>query len=288
MRILPRTIARLTGAAVVLIDHVTKDAEGRGRFAIGGQAKMASLDGAAYVVEVAEALGRGRRGMVTLRVAKDRPGGVRAHAGVFRPTDRTQEAARIVIDSTTGDGISVEVRDPLDQATDGGFRPTHLMQKVSEFVEQAVDPVSTKIIEDGVDGRAETVRKAIALLVQGHYIKVETGARNARLHSSIQPYRETSDPASPSYVTTLPGRPRPTSSHLVPDEVGLTSSQPLRSRAGRDEVNGSETTSTSSRPETPLIVACAKCFRPIPQTLADTTSGRCMACFTDDGEVTTR
>ena len=47
MRAVPRNIAARTGAAVALVDHVTKDADSRGRFAIGGQAKMAGLDGAA-------------------------------------------------------------------------------------------------------------------------------------------------------------------------------------------------------------------------------------------------
>ena len=36
-RALPRRIADRTGAAVVLVDHVTKDADSRGRFAIGGK-----------------------------------------------------------------------------------------------------------------------------------------------------------------------------------------------------------------------------------------------------------
>jgi hypothetical protein len=51
MREVPRTIAQRTEAAVVVVDHVTKGTEGRGRFAIGAQAKMAALDGASYSVE---------------------------------------------------------------------------------------------------------------------------------------------------------------------------------------------------------------------------------------------
>ena len=62
IRKVPKMIADRTGAAVVLIDHVTKDAGNRGRFAIGGQAKMAGLTGAAYTVDVIDPLGRGMRG----------------------------------------------------------------------------------------------------------------------------------------------------------------------------------------------------------------------------------
>jgi AAA domain len=70
IREVPKLIAARTGAAVVLIDHVTKDAGTRGRFAIGGQAKMAGLTGAAYTAEVTAPLGRGLRGEVVLGSAR--------------------------------------------------------------------------------------------------------------------------------------------------------------------------------------------------------------------------
>lgn len=199
MRLLPRTVAKMTGAAVVLIDHVTKDTDGRGRFAIGGQAKMAALDGAAYVVEVVEALGRGRLGQVVLRVAKDRPGGVRAHAGDFRKTDRTQEAARIVIDSSRGDElIHVTVRSPREGGEE--FRPTHLMELVSLLIEEADEAVSVNHIEHAIPGKAQNVRAALALLIREHYVHRDTGARRALMHTSIQPYREARDPKSDRYI----------------------------------------------------------------------------------------
>ena len=113
IRTVPKQIAARTGAAVVLIDHVTKDTSTRSRWAIGGQAKMAGLTGAAYTVEVVRPLGRGMRGEVVLRIAKDRPGAVRPHCGSFSKKDRTQEAARIVVDST-------------GRATDGDYRRAEL------------------------------------------------------------------------------------------------------------------------------------------------------------------
>lgn len=100
MRIFPRTVATSSGAAVVLIDHITKNAETRGRFAIGGQAKLATIDGAAYLAEPIEVLAPGKTGSLTLRVTKDRPGFVRKSSGLYRKSDRTQEAAIFTIDST--------------------------------------------------------------------------------------------------------------------------------------------------------------------------------------------
>ena len=114
MRIFPRTVATASGAAVVLIDHITKNAETRGRFAIGGQAKLATIDGAAFLVEPIEGLAPGKIGRLTVRVTKDRPGFVRKSAGMYRKSDRTQEAAVIVIDSTKAQ-MGYIIQPPTDE-----------------------------------------------------------------------------------------------------------------------------------------------------------------------------
>ena len=113
----PARIAARTGAAVGLIDHVTKDPTSRGRWAIGGQAKMSGLTGASYMVEVARIFGEGLCGEVVLRLGKDRPGTLKRHCGPVRKSDKTQEAARIVIDST--DGHHGGDRQPVE-GLDGG------------------------------------------------------------------------------------------------------------------------------------------------------------------------
>jgi hypothetical protein len=72
---LPRPLAR-AGASVLVIDHVTKSTEQRGRWARGSGAKLAAIDGAAYTIETSEPFSRERSGSVTLRVAKDRHGAI--------------------------------------------------------------------------------------------------------------------------------------------------------------------------------------------------------------------
>ena len=148
---------RATGAAVVLIDHVTKDIWTRSRWAIGGQAKMAGLTGAAYTVEVTGPLGRGMRGEVVLRIAKDRPGAVRPHCGSFSKKDRTQEAARIVVDSTV-EPPTVTIGAPgfdgdEDSCGQNAFRPTNLMQRVSRGDRAA--PGRSDEEQGGREGRGE-------------------------------------------------------------------------------------------------------------------------------------
>lgn len=205
-RILPKQVARATGAAVAVIDHVVKDVEARGRFAIGGQAKMAGLTGAGYTVEIIQPLGRGIRGIIALRVGKDRPGHIRGHAGPFRKTDRTQEAARIIIDSTTNPP-AVTIEPPTQTAdtnetTARPFRLTGLMEKISRYIEQSTQPPTQRQINLAITGK-ESVQKnvtaAINTLITEGWISVHEGPRNSTLHASINPYRQKQDPQSDMY-----------------------------------------------------------------------------------------
>lgn len=112
-RDIPKALARRTGAAVACVDHVSRDVEGRGRFALGGQHKIAGLSGAAFVVEVLSPFGRAMAGTVRVRVGKDRPGHLRAHGGKWRKSDRTQAIADLHLDST-GDELIWHVSAPVD------------------------------------------------------------------------------------------------------------------------------------------------------------------------------
>lgn len=184
IRRVPRRIADETGAAVACVDHVTKSSEGRGRFAIGSQHKMAGLDGVAYTVAPVEPLAPGKRGTVVLRVAKDRPGWVRAHAGAWSKTDRTQEAARIVLDSTTPGETRFEVQTPetLDAATGEAkeWRPTGVMSAVVDYLSAAGETTQTRL-EGAVSGRASTVREAIGFLITDGVVQVTNGPRGSKL-----------------------------------------------------------------------------------------------------------
>ena len=201
MRDFPRRLATTTSAAVVLIDHVTKDAQTRGRFAIGGQAKMNGLDGAAYTVSIAAPLGRGLVGKVILKVGKDRPGAVRAKAGDWKSTDRTQPVCEVTFDSTSGEGIVFSFGRP-DSKAQTSFRPTNYMEKISVELESAGSPVSQNTLLERVSGKAEFKRAALRVLVEEEFVGVKVGARGAQMHSSILRYRESEDPVSDRYDGT--------------------------------------------------------------------------------------
>jgi hypothetical protein len=77
--LMPRRWDR-TGSAVILIDHVVKSKDDRGRYAIGSQHKMAGINGTSYKFELDGDLSPGRHGEVAITVMKDREGAVREFA----------------------------------------------------------------------------------------------------------------------------------------------------------------------------------------------------------------
>ncbi|WP_235020189.1 bifunctional DNA primase/polymerase [Ruania rhizosphaerae] len=241
-RMVPRMLTRRTHAAVILIDHVIKNTDTRGRFAIGGQAKMAAIDGASYSVEIKEPIGKGMSGTVTLRIGKDRPGEIRAHCGKYRATDRTQEAAQVHIDSTNTDQlIRVSIDPPEDNVTDHHhsdddkpFKPTAVMEKLSRILERRGEPMSlrqlhTAFKDDGGRARQSMVTDAINLLVDAAHFTEEQGPNRSRLFTSINVYRQRTDPEADAYVPPLDGLiapsdepPHPGVSRCVPVSPGHT------------------------------------------------------------------
>jgi hypothetical protein len=200
MRRVPRTLARKTGAAVVCVDHVVKNANG-GRFAIGAQAKLAGVDGAVYTVEPIKPLGRGMRGELVLRVGKDRPGEIRPHCGGYRAGDRTQEAALMIVDSTNETGIQVTLRAPEgtpegEPTMWGMVRRTGIMQAVSELLERFPDGLTQRQARNHVKCRSEYVGDALKILVAEKYVESVPyeNRSNYPLWVSIKPYRKRTDP----------------------------------------------------------------------------------------------
>jgi hypothetical protein len=199
MRDVPRRLAKKTQAAVICIDHVVKGKD-RGRFAIGAQAKMAGVDGAVYLVEPEQAMAPGRRGVLTLRIVKDRPGAVRAKCPAYRKEDRSQEAARVILDSTAGDRVTVTVEPPQTAATaaEGSWeRPTEYMERASIALEQhdettvteGARALSTHRFKQLVRGKAQYVALAIEALVREGYVQREQ-IGNGFAHTLVRPYRQ--------------------------------------------------------------------------------------------------
>ncbi|MGC9221759.1 MAG: AAA family ATPase [Solirubrobacteraceae bacterium] len=226
LEILPRRILR-AGSTSLALDHVVKDKEQRGRYAIGAQHKLAGVD-VAYTLEVVEPFGRGRDGVVTVKVQKDRPGGVREFA-------QDAVVATLRATSLAGGRVSLALELPDAQTASATFRPTLVMERVSRYVEGAPG-ASQADIETNVSGRSAVIRKAIQVLIEeGHLLREREGV--AWRHTVSRPFRQDAEAAISST--------RPISSQLVPDEptgVLVHSSRPFK---GEDE-DGTRTTAQDS------------------------------------------
>ena len=179
----PRWFAKL-GAAAVLLDHVVKDKEGRGRWAIGSERKLSGLDGAAYSVDLLRPFGRERTGQAKLTLAKDRCGHVRQHEGAGRAI------AILELEAWPDGKISARLEAPEPSSDrDRPFRPTVIMERVSKTLEGAPAPLSARAVRGQTTGKVETVAIALELLVAEGYVAAEAAGRGAVMHRSLRPFR---------------------------------------------------------------------------------------------------
>lgn len=173
---LPNKITTL-GPAVVLIDHVVKSKEQRGRYALGGVHKLNGLTGASYTFEAIEPFAPGHTGRIKVTVGKDRPGYVRGHSFERKHVG--------VLTLTSGDGGSVTCRfEPPEQRAEGGFVPHGLMAKISAHLSMYDGATKTDL---RALGKAEHVDAAIKELVGTDHVKVTKEGRSYR-HYLLTPY----------------------------------------------------------------------------------------------------
>lgn len=228
LQALPRPIAA-TGAAVLLIDHVVKDREARGRYALGAQHKLAGV-AVAYAVEVLEAPSRARAGTVKVTIAKDRHGHVRGHA-----SGNVIALAKIT-PADDGERVTVELEPPDSTDAHGAFRPTVLMERVSRYVEQQPG-ASRRAIRDDVSGKNDAKDLALATLIDEGWIRSERDGRALR-HYSLEPFDDTAPcPRAPTVPQRAPGT---VESHRAPCPLPLKGA-----RSGHAAPGGT--------PETPTV-----------------------------------
>lgn len=204
------------GPAVIVLDHVPKDKEAPGSYAIGSQRKRAAVTGAAYRVDTLREPAKGRNGKLKLTVAKDRPGN--------RPKGAT--AAEVLIQSTEGMvHIELHVSDAQAAAEAGEkFRPTALMEKVSRHLE-SVGNDSKRGIEKAVTGKGTAVRLAVEVLEEEGWIKA-----GAKGYEVVSEYRAPVD----NYGARPASQARPTASRDAAEEGASPASRGSITRdAGR-------------------------------------------------------
>ena len=120
-RMLPRKCARAC-AAVVMMDHVVKNREARGGYAIGAVHKLNGLNGAMFIIENTDPFGIGLAGRSRVLIRKDRPGQLRRHGILGK--ERLVHYCDLVVKSHGEDFAECSLPAPVPETgTDGTARP---------------------------------------------------------------------------------------------------------------------------------------------------------------------
>lgn len=194
--LLPRWIAD-HGPGVVQIDHVVKDKEKQGRWALGAQHKLAGLDGASYTVKAIQRFGRNKRGVAHISVNKDRAGHVREHARGDHIADFVLDDTGRDIEPGTPHLTTAQLEPPEDHLGDDGFEPTVLMTRLWAYI-SAHPGLSQRALFDAVSGKEKAKKLALELLVSNAHVTVERGPNRAQLHHPGTPYPPDDDPDEPT------------------------------------------------------------------------------------------
>lgn len=179
------------GVTTIVADHLPKDREAPPEYAINSQRKLAGVDVCLRLELTGVPMQRGGKPTsVSVSAMKDRPAGLDRSAGTM--------VGRLRFDPAQDGSVKIEVEMTGGvQAGDmtAAFRPTHLMERTSRFLEVQTGPASQSVVEAEVKGNRDAKRVALRVLVREGYVTRERDGQ-AWMHRSERPYREAEDPAS--------------------------------------------------------------------------------------------
>ena len=175
---------------VLLLDHASTSVAmtgGRKRGAMGNTKKLGNVDVSLHI-KVEQAGAPNRPGKYIITVDKDRSAQLRSISHRSGESDvLTTMVTRMAENETR---LTVTFIQP------GEFRPTHLMEKVSEVLEGSFGmPLSKRQVVERVSGKRDTVILAIDMLVAEGFIERREGPRNSQQHVSLKKFREADDAA---------------------------------------------------------------------------------------------
>lgn len=169
------------GAAPVMLDHVVKNAQNRGHYAIGSERKASG----AIVhlgTRIVTPFGRGRVGASVLECHRDREG--------YLPKPKIG-----LLQLTANDGHNVTFTLKADTpGSSGAFRPTRLMERASEYLQLQHESVAKNHIITSIPGDDKAIRAALDILITEGHAAAHDGPRKAILIEHVRPYREADEP----------------------------------------------------------------------------------------------
>jgi hypothetical protein len=170
--------------STILIDHVVKDGESRGRYAIGSERKLGGAD-VHLGFETIKEISRGSKGKYKLTTHKDRGGFLKRGYLADLNLDSDPDTHNIAWSFT----------EPVSTTDDKGhFRYTKLMQKISRELAGISEPLSKSEVKRRVGGKSDQLGKAIDTMVDEGYMVASEGAHGAMNVLLNRAYTEAEDP----------------------------------------------------------------------------------------------
>lgn len=165
------------GVATIMLDHVVKNTETRGKYAIGSERKVGGAD-VHLGFEVITPISRGHSGLYKIVTHKDRGGYLKR--GTLAELELRSDPVTHAIEWTFR---------PAEEVPEGQeWMPTKVMQKVSLLLERQAEPVTRNSIVAEIGGRKEVVLKAIDHLIRLRYAAEIDGPNRSKLALHARPF----------------------------------------------------------------------------------------------------
>lgn len=176
----------IAGRAVLTTDHVVKDRDNRGRYAIGGVMKLNAASGGAFLLVNVEGLAPGQRGASNLYVTKDRPGGVK-RAGVpagERWDPQVKRVGTLVVDDTRSFVNYTDVAILAPTAEDAPAPSVTLTDRILAAIDSCAGAgrlATLRAVRGEVGGRPTAVADEVERLLNRRILREYPGSHGARV-----------------------------------------------------------------------------------------------------------
>jgi hypothetical protein len=216
------------GIATIMLDHVVKNTETRGAYAIGSERKVGGAD-VHLGFSVITPISRGHNGLYKITTHKDRGGylkrGILAEMELHSHPE-THE-------------ITCQLK-PADTPAEGEvWMPTKVMQHVSEVLERATEPLTYNNVTLEVGGQRKVALAAIGHLVRLGYATETPGPNRSKLLEPTRPFTVLeweNQPVVPVVPGGSPVVPRTSAVPVVPPVRSTGDTEPLGDAQNRPVV----------------------------------------------------
>ena len=167
------------GIATIVLDHVVKNTETRGKYAIGSERKIGGAD-VHLGFEVITPINRGTTGLYKITTHKDRGGYLKR--GTLANLELHSHPDTHHITWTFQPAEPTEADEP--------WRPTILMERVSRYLEKHPGEHSFAQVLTNVKGKDATLKDALEHLIALEYVAETKGDRGSRQVRILRPYHD--------------------------------------------------------------------------------------------------